>query len=161
MEEIRASCFVSTNGKDGKGIFIIDNEGNDPEALCDGRVVIRNICTTTYKGLFDMNDGGDLHDARHDKPPIHLPNGIVVRLVYFAPGVETPLHQTMSTDYCTVVSGKLLVTLDSGENRVMLPGDTYVNRGCMHKWKNIDKTRPACLTATLLGVVSLGAPLGD
>ncbi|KAI1648355.1 uncharacterized protein F4817DRAFT_334740 [Daldinia loculata] len=48
----------------------------------------------------------------------------IIRLIYSAPDVETPLHQTISVDYCTVISGKPLVTLDSGESRTNLPGDT-------------------------------------
>lgn len=43
----------------------------------------------------------------------------------------------MSLDYGVVVEGEFELTLDSGESRIMLPGDTSVNRGAMHKWRNV------------------------
>ncbi|KAI2780246.1 hypothetical protein F4815DRAFT_470605 [Daldinia loculata] len=50
----------------------------------------------------------------------------IIRLIYSAPDVETPLHQTISVDYyCTVISGKPLAILDSGESRTILPGDAF------------------------------------
>ncbi len=57
------------------------------------------------------------------QPPIHVTNGSVVRLIDFAPDCESPMHRAMSIDYGVVVEGKFQLTLDSGETRIMLPGD--------------------------------------
>jgi quercetin dioxygenase-like cupin family protein len=37
--------------------------------------------------------------------------------------MESPIHRAMSIDYGIVVEGKFLFSLDSGESKVMLPGD--------------------------------------
>ena len=37
--------------------------------------------------------------------------------------MESPIHRAMSIDYGVVIEGKFLLTLDSGESKVMLPGD--------------------------------------
>lgn len=58
------------------------------------------------------------------QPSIHVPNGIVARLIDFAPGVESSIHRALSIDYGVVIEGKFELSLDSGEKRVMLPGDT-------------------------------------
>lgn len=58
----------------------------------------------------------------------------------------------MSIDYGVVIKGRFQLTLDSGESKVMLPGDMSVNRGCMHKWKNLDEERPGRMLFVLLDV---------
>ena len=57
------------------------------------------------------------------QPGIHVANGSVVRLIDFAPGCESPVHRAMSIDYGVVIEGKFLLTLDSGESKVMVAGD--------------------------------------
>ena len=46
-----------------------------------------------------------------------------MRLIDFAPGMESPIHRAMSIDYGVVIEGKFRLTLDSGESKIMLPGD--------------------------------------
>lgn len=46
-----------------------------------------------------------------------------MRLIDFGPGVESPIHRALSIDYGIVVEGAFELTLDSGEKRLMLPGD--------------------------------------
>lgn len=52
-----------------------------------------------------------------------MPNGSVARLIDFAPGMESPIHRAMSIDYGVVIEGKFELSLDSGEKKIMLPGD--------------------------------------
>ena len=61
------------------------------------------------------------------QPAIHVANGSVARLIDFAPGMESPIHRAMSIDYGVVIEGKFLCSLDSGESKVMLPGDCSEN----------------------------------
>lgn len=89
----------------------------------------------------------------------------------------------MSIDYGVVIEGKFQLTLDSGEKKVMLPGDMSketsssalsihgnqahagvivanidvigVNRGCMHLWKNLDEEKPGRMVFILLDVKPL------
>lgn len=37
--------------------------------------------------------------------------------------MESPMHRAMSIDYGVVIEGKFQITLDSGEKKIMLPGD--------------------------------------
>ena len=64
-------------------------------------------------------------------------NGSVARLIDFGPGAESPLHRSVSLDYAIVIEGVFKLLLDSGEERIMRPGDTAVNRAAAHQWANI------------------------
>lgn len=37
--------------------------------------------------------------------------------------MESPIHRAMSIDYGVVIEGKFRLSLDSGESKIMLPGD--------------------------------------
>jgi hypothetical protein len=52
------------------------------------------------------------------------------------------MHRAMSIDYGIVIEGEFEITLDSGESRIMRPGDVSVQRATMHKWRNcsLDKS---------------------
>ncbi|XXH01656.1 hypothetical protein Hte_008016 [Hypoxylon texense] len=114
--------FISSHNKDGKGVFVVDDEGDHHKVMVQGEAVA-NIIYSTDRNPVDMNDDRDLLYARDNEPPIHVANGSVVRLIDFAPGMESPIHRAMSIDYGIVVEGRFLLTLDSGESKVMLPGD--------------------------------------
>ena len=46
------------------------------------------------------------------------------------------MHRTLSTDYGVVLSGKIVLVMDSGETTVCETGDVVVQRGTNHAWKN-------------------------
>ena len=89
------------------------------------------------------------------KPGIHVHNGTVARLIDFAPGVESPLHRAMSIDYGVVIEGEFELTLDSGESRMMYPGDMSVNRATNHKWRNAHPTKSGRMLFVLFDVKPL------
>ncbi|ROV98482.1 hypothetical protein VPNG_08537 [Cytospora leucostoma] len=151
-EGLRASRrFITSHNKDGKGVFVVDDVGDHHRVLAGGQGV-GNIIYSTAETPVDLNNDKDLIYAKEHEPPIHIENGSVVRLVDFAPGADSPIHRAVSIDYGVVVEGKFLLTLDSGESKIMLPGDMSVNRGCMHKWKNLDEERPGRMVFILLDV---------
>lgn len=84
------------------------------------------------------------------QPGIHVPHGSVIRLIDFAPGVESHLHRALSIDYGVVIEGVFELTLDSSESRIMHPGDVSVNRGAMHKWRNVDGDKSGRMLFVLL-----------
>ncbi|KAK4222716.1 hypothetical protein QBC38DRAFT_489175 [Podospora fimiseda] len=152
---LRASRrFITSHNAQGKGVFVVDDTGDHHRVLASGKG-IGNIIYSTCETPVDMNDDKDLTYARDNEPGIHVPNGSVVRLVDFAPGIESPPHRAMSIDYGVVIEGKFELRLDSGEKKVMLPGDMSVNRGCMHEWKNIDPEKPGRMVFILLDVAPL------
>ena len=64
-------------------------------------------------------------------------NGSVARLIDFGPGAESPLHRSVSLDYAIVIEGVFKLLLDSGEERILRPGDTTVQRATAHQWVNV------------------------
>ena len=42
------------------------------------------------------------------------------------------MHRTLSTDYGVVLKGKIVLVMDSGEERVCAEGDVVVQRGTNH-----------------------------
>ncbi|KAK7064932.1 cupin-2 domain-containing protein [Favolaschia claudopus] len=67
-------------------------------------------------------------------------NGSVFRVFEFSPGTVSPAHRTVSLDYGIVAKGSIVLELDDGERITLNEGDTIVQRGTMHTWKNESKT---------------------
>ncbi|EJD04101.1 uncharacterized protein FOMMEDRAFT_155231 [Fomitiporia mediterranea MF3/22] len=64
-------------------------------------------------------------------------NGTNLRFTDLAPGASSPMHRTSSVDYNILIFGKLILVLDDGtEALIENPGDTVVQRGNMHAWRN-------------------------
>jgi hypothetical protein len=66
-------------------------------------------------------------------------------------GETLPMHRTETIDMGVCVAGKMEVTLDSREVRVLCPGDTIVQRGTMHAWRNPSETEWARAVFFILG----------
>jgi hypothetical protein len=131
-----ARRFISTHNKEGKGVFVNDDDGAWHRVMCRGRAVA-NIIYSTQDNPVDMNNEKDLKYAAENEPAIHVPLGSVARLIDFAPGMESPDHRAMSLDYGVVIEGKFELSLDSGEKKIMLPGDCskYTNASiCTHSF---------------------------
>ncbi|KAJ6604615.1 hypothetical protein DFH09DRAFT_315805 [Mycena vulgaris] len=65
------------------------------------------------------------------------PNGTNLRCTDLAPGAETPMHRTASLDYNILLQGELILIMDDGsETHLKNPGDTVIQRGTMHAWRN-------------------------
>jgi quercetin dioxygenase-like cupin family protein len=60
------------------------------------------------------------------------------------------MHQTLSVDYDVIVSGELWLELDDGEIRHLEAGDTVIQNGTRHAWRNRG-TVPAVMVAVLVG----------
>ena len=60
------------------------------------------------------------------------------------------MHRALSLDYGVVIEGVFELTLDSGESRIMHPGDISVNRGTAHRWRNVNVGRSSRALFVLL-----------
>lgn len=49
------------------------------------------------------------------------------------------MHRTQSLDYAAVISGEIVLRLDSGEERTVKAGEFIVQRGVNHEWINRGK----------------------
>ncbi|OQO01301.1 hypothetical protein B0A48_12854 [Cryoendolithus antarcticus] len=99
-----------------------------------------NVGYTTSEFPLDMNDDKDIagHDGKLASGKLGLvsPGGTVLRYVDFAPGFESMMHRTTSLDYGIVLEGAIELILDSGEKQILQRGDSCVQRGTNHAWRN-------------------------
>ncbi|KAJ7698270.1 hypothetical protein B0H17DRAFT_927445 [Mycena rosella] len=77
-------------------------------------------------------------------------NGSVFRVFEFSPGTVSPVHRTVSLDYGIVAKGSIVLELDGGERVALNEGDTVVQRGAMHSWRN-ESTEWARIYFVVLG----------
>ena len=75
--------------------------------------------------------------------------GIAERMEPDNPG----MHQTPTIDYVTVVKGRLILELDDGETVELNAGDTVVQRGTRHAWRN-PGDQPVTISVVLLGAAT-------
>ena len=60
------------------------------------------------------------------------------------------MHTTTTIDFEYVVSGRVVLELDEGETVELGPGDTVVQNGTRHAWRNLFD-EPATLVVVLIG----------
>jgi quercetin dioxygenase-like cupin family protein len=122
--------IVTKHNEAGKAVvFSADKAAIEtwPGADAGGAVV-----WSTEKVPADNSDG-DIEGAKRDVG-VTLRGGSVLRVTELGPGFATPMHRTLSTDYCIVLSGTLELVLDGGETVRLSAGDAVVQRGTNHAW---------------------------
>jgi len=94
----------------------------------------------------DLNAGtdGELETNRT------LRGGSIMRIVELVPGGQSPMHRTRSIDYGIVLWGTLELELDGGEVVTLGAGDTVVQRGTMHLWRNPSSDTPCRIAIVLI-----------
>jgi mannose-6-phosphate isomerase-like protein (cupin superfamily) len=60
------------------------------------------------------------------------------------------MHTTHTVDFEVVISGQIVCELDDGAEVTLNPGDTFVQNGTRHRWRNPGK-EPAVLFVALIG----------
>ncbi|WP_414635919.1 cupin domain-containing protein [Amycolatopsis sp.] len=60
------------------------------------------------------------------------------------------MHRTATVDYGIVLDGEIWLEVDGGEERLLTAGDTIVQLGGRHGWRN-KSDRPATLAFVLTG----------
>lgn len=60
------------------------------------------------------------------------------------------MHTTHTVDFEVVISGQVVCELDDGAEVTLDPGDTFVQNGTRHRWRNPGKV-PAVLFVALIG----------
>jgi mannose-6-phosphate isomerase-like protein (cupin superfamily) len=79
------------------------------------------------------NSGNEDESARPvGTPP---PEGTVLRIIEYGPGVAPRNHRTSTIDYAVVISGEIDMELDEGTVHLK-SGDVLVQRGTIHNWVN-------------------------
>ncbi|KAK3178633.1 hypothetical protein OEA41_000770 [Lepraria neglecta] len=73
------------------------------------------------------------------------PEGVMFCTTDFPPGAQAPMHRTQSVDYCAVISGEIVLSLDGGEEKTVGAGEFIVQRGVNHSWINRSNSVCRCL----------------
>ena len=60
------------------------------------------------------------------------------------------MHTTHTVDFEVVISGQIVCELDDGAEVTLNPGDTFVQNGTRHRWRNPGQ-EPAVLFVALIG----------
>ena len=83
--------------------------------------------------------------------PRPMPGGTVFLISDFPPnGYSSPMHRTLSVDYCVVLEGSIWLQLDGGDETEVMRGEMVVVRGVNHLWMNRGET-PARVLAVMVG----------
>ena len=67
------------------------------------------------------------------------------------------MHTTETIDFEVVLSGQVICELDDGAEVTLNPGDTFVQNGTRHRWRN-PGSEPAVLFVALLGAEQRSLP---
>ncbi|KAI8648318.1 hypothetical protein LRP88_02064 [Fusarium phalaenopsidis] len=137
--------FITTHDESGKAIY----STSLPEPVPFWTVGHKNepvgfgLAYATSSAPVRLADDEDLSDFRHiyeqrRKMGLVKRSGSVLRYVDYPPraGAYSPMHRTVSCDYAIALVGEMECLLDSGESRVLKPGDVLIQRGTMHQWIN-------------------------
>ncbi|KXX81141.1 hypothetical protein MMYC01_201597 [Madurella mycetomatis] len=92
-------------------------------------------------------------DANRPRNPADLLKtcrGAALCHIAIPPGTFIPMHKTDTLDYVVLIDGRLTLGLESGEERVLEPGDTVVQQGTMHSWRNTSETEVAIMVAFVM-----------
>jgi quercetin dioxygenase-like cupin family protein len=130
--------IVTGHDQEGSAVFRSVDEFT-PENIPSGDAAFATIWSTAEVPV-DLNDesDGSLRDVG-----LTLNGGSVIRVVDMLPGGESPMHRTNSLDYGIVISGEVELELDNGAVEVCRAGDVIVQRGTIHRWRNVS-TNTTC-----------------
>jgi quercetin dioxygenase-like cupin family protein len=136
MESVRR--IVTKENKEGKvTLFLADQAPFEKWPGADaGSVVVWSTASVPAD-----NSDGDLEGSVR-RIGLTLHGGSVFRVTELGPGFRTPMHRTLSTDYCFVLSGTLELILDGGDRVTLRAGEALVQRGTNHAWRNPSTDAP-------------------
>ncbi|KAF2489322.1 hypothetical protein BU16DRAFT_178634 [Lophium mytilinum] len=140
------SLYVTTHNAEGKAVFSdrISQEVPKKEIpLGDIQII-----SSTHEFPVDLSNESDIEQYEHDRKQPMFPGtrricpdgGTSVCIMSLKPGAGKEggiMHRTMTLDVVVVIEGEIEMHLDSGEKRVLKPGDSIVERATMHKWINV------------------------
>lgn len=133
------SRYVTTHDEDGKAVLSTAPDPIIPtKEVLNGGVNFKLVYTNKQQPSFSGDQDLTAYERYlKDPPAIVIPGGTVCRFCDFAPGYLSPMHRTVSLDFGVVVEGEMELVLDSDEVQHLYRGDTVVQRGTNHAWRNV------------------------
>ncbi|KAF4966316.1 hypothetical protein FSARC_5988 [Fusarium sarcochroum] len=135
--------YITDHNADGKAVFNNALDEKVPSTVLPGVILYDSFISPTHP--IQMDNGSDLKTAKDPpKSSSLVPEGnTVARFIDFLPGKPEIWHRTVSLDYAVLISGELELLLDSGESKLLNPGDLIIQRGTEHAWRNPNSTQTA------------------
>ncbi|KAI1426164.1 cupin domain-containing protein [Xylaria sp. FL1777] len=161
--------IITGHNEQGNADFLQANQGDHLAAMLGGAAA-QSIIYSVKGNPIQITGDVDLEFAKNNRPSVHVPNGVCVRMIDFAPGTESNLHRALTLGIGTVCEGEIELTLsnDRSKNRVLRPGDVCINRCALHRWRNVSADKPARMLFVMLDVEpvvvkgkTLGFDMGD
>lgn len=131
--------YITTHGADAKAVLSTALDTTIPSRdVLDGDIKFSLVYTNkSQPNLSGDKDIKSYEQYLNTPPAITIPEGTVCRICDFAPGHTSPMHRTVSLDFGVVLEGEMELILDSGETQHLYRGDTVVQRGTNHAWRNV------------------------
>ena len=130
--------YVTTHNSSGLAVFSDAISSTAP--VSETKFTKMELLYATPSAPVELSGDADIRFYKHhaENPPgPRIPGGSGVILASVRPGADIPLHRTDTIDVVVVMEGVLEAGLDSGEVRTLKPGDSIVQRGTKHTWKNV------------------------
>jgi mannose-6-phosphate isomerase-like protein (cupin superfamily) len=135
--------YITTHDTTGTAVFSPKAPGSQhsmPIPIGDIRII-----SSSHQIPLNLSNESDIDQYQHDRTSPFFPgerricpdNGTATCIISMAPRAESGMHRTMTVDTIVFVEGEVEITLDSGEMRRLKAGDSLVQRGTMHKWRNV------------------------
>ena len=137
--------FITTHDAQGKSVFSNTLSEEAPTTtLPDGiRLTLMYATNDFPSDLEHEKDIATYRDFTKNVPGVSIPTGTTFRIVEIPPGYTSLMHRTPSLDYGIMIEGEGEQILDSGESRLLKPGDVVIQRGINHAWKKPQQDRVA------------------
>lgn len=127
--------IVTGHDDAGRATVLIDAPAENIKNSRPGQFSTLVWCTEGAPAAMPL--GLDAEDMGARKLGTYPPeNGTRFMIAEYPPGNHARRHRTETIDYIVVLSGEIEMELDDGETVAMGPGDTMVQRGTYHAWRN-------------------------
>ena len=126
--------FITTHNSSSESIFSTSSTDKRHTQDINGTTVETVYTFTAFPPELSSEDDIRQYDRN---PGLSSDSKLAAVVGNFPPGAETPMHHTMTVNIGIVLEGTVELHLDSGEVRTLKKGDSYTQRGTMHKWKNV------------------------
>ncbi|KIY53394.1 hypothetical protein FISHEDRAFT_68999 [Fistulina hepatica ATCC 64428] len=159
---------VTTHNKDGVSVVVRDTPLPASDMSEDSKDVTLWITTDgipTADNNVDIDGAARLAelDPAMNLALVHpLGRSSVLRSTELCPLGVTSMHRTSSVDYNILIEGELILIMEDGtETHLVNPGDSVVQRGTLHAWRNPRPDRWTRWMSVVLAAHPAKNPRGD
>ncbi|OTB13145.1 hypothetical protein K445DRAFT_304542 [Daldinia sp. EC12] len=103
--------------------------------------------------IFDIRSSAPVNNQEEPKDLRNnitrpAPVDVTFCITIMAPHHSSPMHCSLSLDYCAVLSGEIVLELDGSEEKIIKAGEVVVQQGVNHAWHN--RTDDVCRIAFVM-----------